>query len=230
MREWIEWYDSEHPIYVSARHRDIHYRRIAADILPFIPGPGATVLDYGCGEALHADLVAARAEKLILAEPAPGVRKRLAARYAGNPNIEVCSLGELVSVPEGAVDLVVMHSVAQYMSAEEFDAALRLVKTLLRPQGMFVLGDIIAPSTPAVVDALVLLRFGLTNGFFLAALTGLARTLFSDYWRLRSAIGLTRYDDATITAKLTAHGFSVERAARNIGHNQARATYLCKAV
>ncbi len=228
MREWIEWYDSEHPIYVSARHRDVHFRRIAEDIRRFIPGPDATVLDYSCGEALHADLVAARVARLILAEPATGVRSRLAARFAGTPNIDVCSLEELPNIPNGSVDLVVMHSVAQYMSPEELDAALRLIRVLLKPRGLFVLGDIIAPSTPAAVDALALLRYGAANGFFLAALAGLVRTFFSDYWRLRGAIGLARYDQAAITAKLTAHGFAVERANRNIGHNQARTTYVCR--
>jgi hypothetical protein len=45
---------------------------------------------------------------------------------------------------------------------------------------------------------------------------------------LRSTIGLARYDEATITAKLAAHGFAAVRAPRNIGHNQARTTFLCK--
>jgi SAM-dependent methyltransferase len=228
MREWIDWYDSDHPIYVSARHRDVHFRRIATDILACIPGPQAIVLDYSCGEALHADLVAARAAKLILAEPAAGVRKRLTARYAGSTKIEVHSLHELANLPNNTVDLVVMHSVAQYMTATEFAAALSLIRTLLSPQGLFVLGDIIAPGTPAAVDALALLRFGWADGFLFAALAGLVRTFFSDYWRLRSAIGLARYDEAAITAKLAAHGFAVTRAPRNIGHNQARTTFLCK--
>jgi SAM-dependent methyltransferase len=228
MREWIDWYDSDHPIYVNPRHRDVHFRRIASDIMAFVPAPQAIVLDYSCGEALHADLVAARVAKLLLAEPANGVRTRLAARYAGNRNIDVLSLDELANLPKSALDLVVMHSVAQYMTPAEFDAALRLVRSLLKPSGVFVLGDVIAPGTPAAVDALALLRFGWDNGFFIAALTGLVRTFFSDYWRLRSAIGLARYDEGALTAKLAAHGFAATRAPRNIGHNQSRATFVCR--
>src|SRR6516165_11482124 len=100
MREWIEWYDSDHPIYVNARHRDVHFRAIATDILQFLPGPDATVLDFSCGEALYADLVADKAARLILAEPAPGVRKRLETRFAGNPKIEVHSLAALADLPK----------------------------------------------------------------------------------------------------------------------------------
>ena len=79
MREWIDWYDSNHTIYANAHHKDVHFRHIAEDIAQYVPAPVAAVLDYGCGEALHAEIVAARAGKLILAEPAPGVRARLAA-------------------------------------------------------------------------------------------------------------------------------------------------------
>ncbi len=228
MREWIDWYDSDHPIYVNARHRDIHFRRIATDILQFLPGPDATVLDFSCGEALHADIVTDKAARLILAEPAPGVRKRLKARFAGNPKIEVRSLTQLTELPKKSVDLAVMHSVVQYMTPAELDAALALIRSLLKPGGLFILGDVVAPGTPAATDALALLRFGASDGFFLAAVTGLVRTVLSDYWRLRNTIGLARYDEATITAKLAPHGFLATRAPRNLGHNQARMTFLCK--
>ena len=228
MREWIDWYDSDHPIYVNMRHRDVHFRNLATDIVQFLPGPNATVLDFSCGEALRADLVADKAARLILAEPAPGVRKRLDARFAANPKIEVRSLAQLSDLPKQSVDLVVMHSVAQYMTPAEFDAALALIRSLLKPGGLFVLGDVIAPGTPVTTDALALLRFGTANGFFLAAVSGLVRTVLSDYRRLRSTIGLARYDEAAITAKLTTHGFTVGRAPHNLGHNQARMTFLCK--
>lgn len=228
MREWIDWYDSDHSIYVSARHRDVHFRRVATDILEFVPHSEAIVLDYSCGEALHADVIAARVAKLVLAEPAAGVRARLAARYAGNPKIEVRSLDELEALPKNSLDLAVMHSVAQYLTPTELAAALDLLRGLLKPHGQLVLGDIIAPDTIAAVDAAALLRFGLANGFFIAAFTGLVRTFFSDYWRLRSTIGLTRYEAHAMETMLTAHRFSAERTSRNIGHNQARSTYRCK--
>ena len=67
--DWISFWNSDHPIYVNARHRDVHYRGIADDVAAYVP-PGATVLDYGCGEALHAELIAAKAGRLILCEAA----------------------------------------------------------------------------------------------------------------------------------------------------------------
>src|SRR2546428_4076625 len=100
MGDWIAFWDSEHSIYVNARHRDVHYRTIAQDIRAHLP-PAAAVLDYGGGEALHADLIAASARALILCAAAPTVRAGLAARFAGQPKIKVCSPEEVAALPAG---------------------------------------------------------------------------------------------------------------------------------
>ena len=225
MDDWIDFYDSAHTIYVNARHRDVHFLTIAEDLARYV-APGAIVLDYGCGEALHADVVAAQAGRLILVEPAPGVRARLAARFGANPRIEVCGPERLAALPDHSVDLVIMHSVAQYLTGEELDAALALFRRLLKSDGLLVLGDVISPGTSALTDALSLLRFGARNGFFVAALIGLGRTMLSPYWRLRSSLGLARYDAAAVIDKLAAAGFTARRAGENIGHNPHRMTFL----
>jgi len=59
MTTWREFWDSAHSIYVSDRHKDVHYRDVAEQLAAFVPNPDARVLDYGCGEAVHADLVRA---------------------------------------------------------------------------------------------------------------------------------------------------------------------------
>jgi len=59
---------------------------------------------------------------------------------------------------------------------------------------------------------------------------GLVRTVLSDYWRLRSRIGLTRYGEAAMIGKLAAAGFAATRAGANIGHNPARMTFLARPV
>src|SRR5262245_24102066 len=225
MHDWIDFYASAHPIYVNAHHRDIHFRRLADDLAAYVR-PGAVVLDYGCGEALHADVVAAQAERLILVEPAPGVRARLAQRWVNEPGIEVCAAERIARLADHSVDLVIMHSVAQYLTGEEFDTVLAQFRRLMKPDGMLVLGDVIDPKTSAASDAMALLRFGLRDGFFFAALVGLCRTVLSSYWRLRSSLGLTRYDEAAMIEKLAAAGFTARRAGENIGHNRARMTFL----
>ena len=225
MRDWIDFYDSAHSIYVSARHRDVHFGRLAEDLAAYVR-PGAVALDYGCGEALHADIVAAKAARLILVEPAPGVRARLTARFAQQPGIEVCGPERIARLADHSVDLVVMHSVAQYLTGEELDGVLASFRRLLKADGLLVLGDVIRPETSAMSDALALLSFGARDGFFFAALVGLARTTLSSYRQLRTALGLTRYAEAAMIEKLAAAGFTARRAGENIGHNRARMTFL----
>jgi ubiquinone/menaquinone biosynthesis C-methylase UbiE len=225
MRAWIDFYDSAHSIYVNARHRDIHFRRLASDLAGYVR-PGAVVLDYGCGEALHADVVAAEAERLILVEPASGVRARLAARWTKEPKIEVGGADRIGHIDDHSIDLIIMHSVAQYLTGPELDAVLAQFRRLLKPDGMLVLGDVIHPKTSAASDAAALLRFGARDGFFFAAVAGLARTVLSPYSRLRSSLGLTRYDEKAMIEKLEASGFTARRAGENIGHSRARMTFL----
>jgi SAM-dependent methyltransferase len=227
--DWIAFWDTKHPIYVNDRHRAAHFRRIADDIARYVPeGGSATILDYGCGEALSADRVAEKTARLILCEPAPNVRGTLASRFAGNSRIAVRKPEDIATMPAQSLDIVVMHSVLQYLSATDFDALLALFYRLLKPGGLFVLGDVIPRKVSALGDALALLRFGRQEGFYGAALRGLLRTRFSSYWRLRKSLGLSRYDDAEIRTRLEAAGFAVERADTNIGHNNKRMTFLAR--
>src|SRR4029450_4119630 len=107
MDEWIDYYDSTHTIYASKLHRDLHFEVIARDIIGYISSPDAVVLDYACGEALSAARVADACAQLYLAEPAPGVRGRLIARFAPNTRIRVRSLEDLTRMAESSIDLVV---------------------------------------------------------------------------------------------------------------------------
>src|ERR1700746_1146395 len=132
MDDWIDYYDSTHTIYASKRHRDLHFEVIARDIIGYINSPDTVGLDYARGEALSAAKVAGACAMLILAEPAPGVRGRLIARFAPNTKIRVRSLDDLRNMQERSIDLVVMNSVVQYMTAEELDAALAVIKRLLK--------------------------------------------------------------------------------------------------
>jgi SAM-dependent methyltransferase len=228
--DWIEFWDGEHPIYVDARHAKAHFRRIAEDIRGYAPEGGKGVfLDYGCGEALSAELVAERVGRLILCEPAPNVRGMLGGRFAGNPKVVVRKPDDIATMPAESVDVIVMHSVAQYVTPHELDRLFRLFRKLLKPEGLFVLGDVIPRKVSALADARALLRFGSEEGFYGAALRGLIRTRFSNYWKLRKSLGLERYDEGEITAKLEAAGFTVQRSRSNIGHNNKRMTFLAHA-
>ena len=228
MDDWIDYYDSTHTIYASKLHRDLHFQVVAKDMIAYISSPEAVVLDYSCGEALSAAKVAEACGRLFLAEPAPGVRGRLIARFAPNMKIKVRSLDDLRTMDEKSIDLAVMNSVAQYMTADELDAAFALMRRLLKPSGRLVLGDILRPEVGMIRDVVALLHFAQSHGFLKDALVGLLATALSDYRQLRTRIGLKRYSEAEITAKLAASGFSASRAPFNIGHNPWRMTFVAR--
>jgi ubiquinone/menaquinone biosynthesis C-methylase UbiE len=228
MDDWIDYYDSTHTIYASKRHRDLHFELVAQDIIGYVTSNDATVLDYACGEALSAARVAEACGKLILAEPAPGVRGRLIARFAPNMKIRVRSLDDLRTMEEKSIDLVVMNSVAQYMTPTELDSAFAVIKRILKPSGRLVLGDILRPEVGMPRDVVALLRFASKHGFLKDALIGLAATALSDYRQLRARVGLQRYGEADMIAKLAASGFAASRAHFNIGHNPWRMTFVAR--
>jgi ubiquinone/menaquinone biosynthesis C-methylase UbiE len=228
MDDWIDYYDSTHTIYASRLHRDLHFELIARDIIGYIPSPDAVVLDYACGEALSAAKVAEACGRLYLAEPAPGVRGRLIARFAPNTKIRVRSLDDLRKMEEKSVDLGVMNSVAQYMTPRELDSALAVIRRLLKPGGRLILGDIMRPEVGMPRDVFALMRFAATHGFLKDALIGLVSTALSDYRQLRSRVGLQRYGEAAMIAKLAAAGFTASRAHFNIGHNPWRTTFVAR--
>ena len=150
----------------------------------------------------------------------------LKKRFSNNNNIEVYSLEEISKIKEQSIDLIVMHSVIQYMSADELEKALKNIKRILSYNGIFILGDVISPDSSAITDALSLLNFGKKNGFLLPALISLIKTFFSNYRRLRKKYGLFKYTDNEILNLLSNLGFKTYRRPINIGHNQSRKTYL----
>lgn len=227
MADWISFFDSDHSIYVNARHKDVHARITGDGMLAYIEA-GEHVLDYGCGEAAYAERIAGQAGQLLLCEAAPNLRERLAARVSGKPNVSVLAPEQAAALPDASLDAVILHSVSQYLSPYLTDDLFLLFRRLLRPGGRLIVGDVVQPDTPAWTDALALLRFGARDGFFVAAVIGLFRTALSDYSRLRKDAGLTRYSEPEMLAKLKAAGFSAKRADINIGHLQTRMTFVAQ--
>lgn len=227
MSTWRQYWDGDSPIYVNARHKRLHDERVAADIAALVPVPDAVVLDHGCGDTTTADILAARCRKLHLCDGAPTVRQKLNARWIADGRIEVLAPEDIEArLPDGSLDMVVANSLLQYLSAEDLAGLLELWRRKLKPGGRLVLGDVIPPDVSPVTDALALLRFAWKGGFLIAAAFGLVRTVFSDYRALRAKLGLTTWTEAAMTALLTEKGYRPTRHRANIGHNQARMTFL----
>ena len=127
-----------------------------------------------------------------------------------------------------SLDLIFANSLVQYLTEAELDRMLALWRRLLAPGGVLIVADVIPPSVGPLSDGLALIRYAAANGFLGAALLGLTRTALSRYARLRSELGIARYDEAEFLGKLRAAGFAAERLARNVEHNPARMTFRAR--
>jgi SAM-dependent methyltransferase len=226
---WRDFWNGEHAIYVNERHRLLHANRMARDIARLMPSPEAHVLDHGCGEALAAPEIADRCGRLYLCDAAPSIRERLRLRLSRHPRIAVLAPDDIGdTLPDASLDLVLAISVVQYLSRRELEDCLALWRLKLKPSGQLVIADVIPPGVGAVSDAAALLRFGFQGGFMIASFAGLARTYFSKYRRLRQDLGLAQYGEAEIVSLLGDASFRAERHFPNIGHNQARMTFIAR--
>jgi trans-aconitate methyltransferase len=230
---WRDYWNSDTPIYVNERHRQLHYRRIATDLVALIdeicPQGKPVVLDYGCGEALEADQVAKRCGSLLLADAASTVVDHLQARFAGTPRIRVLHADHVETLPDASLDIVVVNSVIQYVARAEFDRLLSVCRAKLKPQGALALADVIPRSVGPVTDASALLRFAAQHGFLVAALTGLVRTALSDYRKLSKTLGVAHYDEQEMLGIVRNAGFAPTRRQPNLGINPARMTFVARA-
>ena len=222
---WRDFWNGEHAIYVSPRHKALHYRGIATDLIGHIPAPDATVLDHGCGEALDAARIAAACGRLYLCEAAPAVRDKLRGQFGRIGNIAVVSPEEVEALPDATLDLVVANSLIQYLSRDELKALLVTWRNKLKPGGALVLADVIPPDVSPLTDASQLIGFAWRGGFLTAALAGLVRTAFSDYRKLRAQYGLSTYTPEDAIALLREAGFAEVRRDANFGHNPHRMTF-----
>ncbi|MGE8941262.1 methyltransferase domain-containing protein [Leptospira interrogans] len=225
MKSWIDYWNSDHPIYVNDRHKSLHAAAVGRDILRHVPSPDAVVLDHGCGEALYAETVAPGCGKLILCEAAPTVREKLAQRLASHSKVSVIGADGVAALPDGSLDLVVANSLLQYLSRDELAALLDLWRVKLKPGGRLVIADVIPPDVSPLTDATALLSFGWKGGFLVPAVAGLVKTALSDYRKIRSTLGFSTYREADFVGLLAQHGLKATRIHPNFGHNQARMTF-----
>jgi SAM-dependent methyltransferase len=225
-RNWLDFFGGETPIYANARHKDRHYAGLARDIAAHLPQGAPRILDYGCGEALGAALLAPLCGAVLLFDASQHVRRKLAERFAGSERVIVLHEATLAEIKDASLDLIIVSSLIQYLSSAEIDSLLEFWRSKLKKGGALLLADVPTPQAGPFADALSLLAFGWREGFFGSALASLMLLSFSDYRRLRREIGFSRYEAAEVEALLRARGFDPRRLPRNLGHNQRRLAFI----
>lgn len=219
-QDWQSYFEELsvfHPV-IQAEARDAVERLESALSL----NSQMSALDFGCGFGFMADELASRVREVYLWDASENMRRLASRKVARHNNVRFLDLStpDLISA-EHSFDLILVNSVVQYMSKEDFSAWLKRWRCLLAPQGSLVISDIIMPGQSFLLDLLAYLVFGAREGFLVHTLWNTLKQ-FSRYLRVRRKRPLTRYSREELQEQASAAGLSVRFLPENITYRTRR--------
>jgi anaerobic magnesium-protoporphyrin IX monomethyl ester cyclase len=223
---WLDFWSRAHARYVRQPHVAAHAARVGRDLVPHLGAGARDVLDWGCGSGLTAPVLTARGVRVSLHDRAPAADAWLRRRFAGAERVSVLDERQLAALPDGSFDLVLMHSVLQYLSHAELRRALPEVRRLLRPGGRLVLGDVVPPDAARLDDLRVLLRSAVEQRCLVPTVAGLVAMCAAGFPLLPPWPALRAYADEEVAALLGAAGLDCRRLPANLGFCAHRRAYL----
>lgn len=227
---WLDFWNGEHRIYANETHLKAHYAQIAADVLALLTKPSVDLLDWGCGPALCAPAWADAGVRVCLYDKAFASQLKLKSAYGNDSRLRVLTDADYTALPDESFDVLLVNSVLQYLTVDEFRGVLPDLRRLLRPGGRLLLADVLSPSGGMLADVKTLLGAGRRHGFLFAAFGSLAHTFFSGYRKLRQRLGLTTYTPEQMLELLKAGGFEAVRVPTNIGFSKHRMLFDARKV
>lgn len=203
---------------------------VARVVAALKPSATTRVLDFGCGFGHTAMELSRHVGVVALWDASSAVRQQAMVRVSGLRNIEFLDLQEGVS--PGAVepfDLILVHSVLQYMSPAEIEGWLHRWRGLLSPNGKLVLSDLITPGAGGLTELADYLKFAARNGFFWNALiAGMKET--GRYASARRSRPLTTVTHELLAQWAGAAGLAAQWLPANLSHRKTRATAVLQFV
>ena len=215
---WKEFWNSEHNVYVSEKHKKVIADTQTKDLLSLVPSTRPlTFLDYGCGEARMANELVRHGITVKLFDAIPKMHQQLLETFEGKKEIQVVTESEIRSLQPKSIDVILVHSVLQYLSKEFVTYILPQFHRLLSPTGVLYLSDVVTPSASSMKDACSLLVVGRRHKFLLDVFFGLVRTFLSNYRAVKAKNGFTTYEEEEILEIVRSQGFTAVRMPKNIG-------------
>jgi SAM-dependent methyltransferase len=186
--------------------------------------PGLRVLDFGCGTGHVGAILAPRVSAYLYWDPARAMRREASTRLAGLSHAQLVDLGAPAD-PRGAIDLILVNSVVQYMAEGELRSWLPRWREMLAPGGQVVLSDLVPPGAGALGDLLETLAFARGAGYLLGAARADLPELLR-YARQRRSMPLLPVDVSTLGAWAGAAGLSWRPLRANLTFRARRQTIV----
>jgi SAM-dependent methyltransferase len=170
--------------------------------------------------------LAPRVGELFLWDASANMRRRARLNVAGHRNVRFLDFFDPKSLPdELQFELILVNSVVQYMTLDEFSAWLLRWRDMLAPGGRIVVSDLIPPDYPAFRDIRDLLRFSARRGFLVRAIWQ-AFSELGRYWGVRRVRPLSRIGREELSQWAKDAGLTVSYLPANLTHFKKRLTAI----
>jgi SAM-dependent methyltransferase len=184
----------------------------------------ARVLDFGCGFGHVAALLAPGVREVAVWDASKPMRRAARRRLARFSNVRVLA-GPAPDRRAARFDLVLVNSVVQYMTPDEFNAWLDVAPGWLARDGRIVLSDLLTGEVNPLRELAELLWLCARGGVLLRILReGLLE--LRHYARVRRARPLSRVDLDELSRRAARLGLSVDVLARNLAYRSARTSVV----
>ncbi|MCK5439165.1 MAG: class I SAM-dependent methyltransferase, partial [Gemmatimonadetes bacterium] len=180
------------------------------------------VLDFGCGFGFTTGLIAARVASVSAWDAAANMRTQARDHLAAHGNVELLDLGTAIALPDDAdFDLIVVNSVVQYMSADEFVGWLAAWRDGLAVRGRLVLSDLIPREYDVRRDIPAVLLFSLRRRTLLRALVEGVKE-WRRYRRVHRSVPLLTIAPEELAQQAGELGLDAEILPANLSSHPAR--------
>lgn len=220
---WNEYWEGMEDRQAVFRIEAADYARRVRESLR--PQATTRVLDFGCGFGHTARELSPFVGSVAVWDGSSRVRQQAAMRLRDLANIEYLDLRDPGQpTVTSAYDVILVHSVVQYMSEAEFKQWLARWLRMLKPGGRLVLSDLIGPDASGLKgEVATYLKFAARNGFFWNALMAGLREVGS-YAKARESRPLLTMAPPTLTQWAADAGWAVEWLPHNLSYRDSRRT------
>jgi SAM-dependent methyltransferase len=185
---------------------------------------GARVLDFGCGFGFIAELLAPRVAQLFVFDASERMRRRAQLRLAGHANVRF--LGPPGAAPWPSAlefDLILVNSVVQYMTPDEFHHWLGQWRAMLAPGGHLVLSDLLTHDVDPLREVVGMLALSARRGCLMRVVRKALGEL-RHYSKTRRMRPLCRIAFRDLRERAGQLGLVVDVLPSNLTYRKTRAT------
>ena len=187
------------------------------------------VLDFGCGLGFVSELLASEVGSLFFWDYSENMLETAKVRLASTSNAQAIDLSGHNQGLTADFDLIVVNSVIQYMSEDDFSVWLACWRGMLNEGGTLVISDVILPQPAFLTEVFDSIIFSAREGFLIRTLSKNFKQ-YSRYLKARSQAPMTRYSKEEFSKRVEDSGLAVCFQPKNLTYRTNRFSALLRPV